>query len=79
MCTGCAQLFSVDAAFSVTGIAGPGGGSVDKPVGTVCFGFYFKGEVKTFKMHFGGDREMVRIRSAMFVLDVLRRGAEQLN
>ncbi len=79
MCTGCAKLFSVEAAFSVTGIAGPGGGSEEKPVGTVCFGFYFKGDVKTFKMHFGGDREMVRIRSAMFVLDVLRRGVELLN
>ena len=79
MCKGCAKLFSVEAAFSVTGIAGPGGGSEEKPVGTVCFGFYFKGDVKTFKMHFGGDREMVRIRSTMFVLDVLRRGVEQLN
>ena len=78
MCTGCAQLFSVDAAFAVTGIAGPGGGSVEKPVGTVCFGFYYKGDIQTVKMHFGGDREMVRIRSAMFVLDALRRGADKL-
>jgi nicotinamide-nucleotide amidase len=78
MCAGCAQLFSVEASFAVTGIAGPGGGSEEKPVGTVCFGFYYKGDVKTFKMHFGGDREMVRIRSAMFVLDALRRGAEML-
>jgi nicotinamide-nucleotide amidase len=55
-------------AFSVTGVAGPSGGSVLKPVGTVCFGFASPGSVRTSTQHFKGDRDCVREQSVEFVL-----------
>lgn len=47
-------------AISVTGVAGPTGGSPAKPVGTVWFGFAVPGQVITEKRHFEGDRAQVR-------------------
>jgi nicotinamide-nucleotide amidase len=45
---------------AVTGVAGPGGGSVDKPVGTVWFAWCVTGRIHTQKMQFTGDRAAVR-------------------
>ncbi len=48
-------------ALSISGIAGPGGGSPAKPVGTVCFGWAVRsGPVWTQVRHFPGDRQMIR-------------------
>jgi nicotinamide-nucleotide amidase len=47
-------------AVAVTGVAGPTGGSLAKPVGTVWFGFAVPGQVVTEKCHFSGDRAAVR-------------------
>jgi len=56
-------------ALSVTGIAGPGGATPDKPVGTVCFGWASIGEApRTATMHFAGDRAAVRDASALHAL-----------
>ena len=57
---------------SVTGIAGPGGGSEEKPVGTVCFA-WSKKEQKTImeKKIFTGDREKIRFQSASYALQRL--------
>ncbi len=55
-------------AFSVTGVAGPTGGTATKPVGMVCFGFATLNGVGTMVQHFTGDRENVRAQSAVFVL-----------
>ena len=62
-------------ALAVTGIAGPGGGSPDKPVGTVWFGFAVPGQVTTEVRHFAGDRAAVRLAT---VQHALRRVAELL-
>jgi nicotinamide-nucleotide amidase len=64
-------------AFSVTGVAGPSGGSVSKPVGMVCFGFATKSEVRAVTQHFDGDRAAVREQSVEFVLHEIKRMMEQ--
>lgn len=56
-------------AVAVTGIAGPGGGSPEKPVGLVCFGFALKDQLLTIKQQFAGDRDQVRQASLIFALE----------
>jgi nicotinamide-nucleotide amidase len=53
---------------SVTGIAGPEGGTSEKPVGTVCFGFLHHNEFFSIKKVFSGDREDIRKRATYFTL-----------
>lgn len=55
-------------AVSVTGIAGPGGGSPDKPVGTVWFGWSNGQRTVTERQQFDGDREHVRTQAAAHAL-----------
>jgi len=51
-------------ALAITGIAGPGGGTREKPVGTVCFAWALKGAAaRSETRHFSGDREAVRRQS----------------
>ena len=57
-------------AVSVSGTAGPAGGTPQKPVGTVCFGWGASGgTVQTAVMHFDGDREAVRRQAVAFALE----------
>jgi nicotinamide-nucleotide amidase len=59
-------------ALAITGIAGPGGGSAAKPVGTVCFAWALAGQaVRTTTRHFSGDRTAVRRQSVEFALQTL--------
>jgi nicotinamide-nucleotide amidase len=63
---------NAELAIAITGIAGPGGGTAEKPVGTVFFGIGQKGQaVKIDKRRFKGEREEVRARSVEFVLKAL--------
>ena len=72
MVQGVVQNSGVGLAASITGIAGPGGGTAEKPVGTVCFGFAFPGKaVTTSRMHFEGDRDHVRMQSVIYVFEHL--------
>lgn len=58
---------------SVTGIAGPEGGSPAKPVGTVFIGVAVPGEVASWRFRFEGDRASVKWQSSQMALDMLRR------
>lgn len=61
-----------DISLAITGIAGPTGGSPDKPVGTVCFAWCRCGQPATSATrHFQGDREGVRRQSVIFALERL--------
>ncbi|MBZ9610055.1 CinA family protein [Rheinheimera maricola] len=60
MAEGAAKAANADMAIAVSGIAGPDGGSVYKPVGTVCFGFCVNGNVASSHLVFAGDRQQVR-------------------
>ena len=56
-------------ALAITGVAGPGGGSRDKPVGMVCFAWATKRETRSETRTFPGDRESVRRRSVIHALE----------
>ena len=58
-------------AISITGVAGPSGGSADKPVGTVCFGWTTENQTLIKTMRFNGDRQMVRQQATEFALTEL--------
>ena len=71
MAMGAGQNSQSDLAISVTGIAGPSGGTPKKPVGTVCFGFYIDGNVETTTQFFSGVRSEIVSESIAFALTEL--------
>lgn len=80
MAQGALEQTDADIAVSVSGIAGPDGGSDEKPVGTVWFGMAMTAEVaaalshppiKAICKHFDGDRQSVRAQAVAFVIDEL--------
>ena len=71
MATGVLSLMKCDLAVSLTGIAGPGGGSDEKPVGLVWFGLADHNGVRTEKAIFMGDREEVRRKAVVHALGML--------
>ncbi len=73
MAEGVLKLSDSDYAFSVTGIAGPGGGTKEKPVGLVYIGSADKEKTESFKFNFNGTRKDIRKRTVNTVLDLLRR------
>lgn len=60
MAEGVARLGNTDTSISITGIAGPSGGSEEKPVGLMYIGVYIKGQIHTKELFFRGDRQKLR-------------------
>ncbi len=73
MAEGVQRQFAVDAALAITGVAGPSGGTPEKPVGTVWMAARLGTESRALKRMFPGDRAEVRARAAQAALDLLRR------
>ncbi|MGI6074759.1 MAG: CinA family protein [Pyramidobacter sp.] len=71
MAEGAARRLGVDLAVAVTGIAGPDGGSAEKPVGTVWFGLYDRGGTACELKNFSGDRGEVRAQTVRHALELL--------
>ena len=76
MATGARNLLKTDLAVSLTGIAGPDGGSAEKPVGLVWFGLATKDGVRTEKKVFAGDRAAVRAQAVDHALGLLLSAAD---
>ncbi|MBN2644896.1 MAG: CinA family nicotinamide mononucleotide deamidase-related protein [Desulfuromonadaceae bacterium] len=73
MANGVRQRAHTDLALAVTGIAGPGGGTDDKPVGTVYIALATAQHTEVRQHHFSGTREQIRLKTAFTALDWLRR------
>lgn len=73
MAEGIAKRVNSDVSVVTTGIAGPGGGTKDKPVGLVYIGVYYKGSVSVGRYVFFGDRYKVRRKATITALDLVRR------
>ena len=73
MAAGVRRLVGADVGMAITGVAGPGGGTTDKPVGLVWIGVDVQGTVRTHGSRLIGDRAEIRFRSTQAALDILRR------
>lgn len=69
MCEGICKHTGADVGIGITGIAGPTGGTEDKPVGTVCIGVCVDGRIEATREHFDGGRDEVRESSCIFALN----------
>jgi nicotinamide-nucleotide amidase len=75
MARGIRRAAGTDLGLAVTGIAGPDGGTPEKPVGTVFLALAGANGEEVRECHFAGDRHKIRLRSACEALDWLRRQA----
>jgi nicotinamide-nucleotide amidase len=73
MAEGAKRVCGSSVAIAITGVAGPGGGTPEKPVGTVCFAVCGPGTTRTSTKLFTGNRERVRVAAAYYALDLARR------
>jgi len=79
MVAGAVRATGADVAVAISGIAGPGGGSEEKPVGTVWFAWGSgPGHMETSIQHFEGDREAVRRQAVLYALQGVTRFLEPL-
>lgn len=72
MAEGIARRYNTNIGISTTGIAGPEGGTKEKPVGLVYFGIYINGKTIVKRYIFNGSRQQVRLRATKTILNDLR-------
>jgi nicotinamide-nucleotide amidase len=75
MAKGAMEASGSDIAISITGIAGPSGGTPQKPVGLVYIGFASKTQTFFKELRLTGDREKIRNLTTLHALDIIRRYA----
>ena len=72
------KIFKTDISIAVSGIAGPGGETPGKKVGTVCFAFAFHNKTVTLTEIFAGSREEVRMHAAIFAINYCKEYLHEL-
>jgi len=78
MASGCRALFGSSIAVSTTGIAGPSGGSPDKPVGLVWFAVSHDEGTTTEHAVFDGDRDAIKEKASIFALELLLKAVSHM-
>ena len=78
MARGASACSGAQISVSITGIAGPTGGTEDKPIGTVFFGIFVNGDVKDFHYTFSGSRREIQEITAQTALDLVRQALMKL-
>ena len=73
MAEGAAKQAHAGCAVATTGVAGPGGGTLKTPVGTVCFGCFVRGKIFSGTEHFTGTRSEIRHAAAAYAIAFLER------
>ena len=73
MARGSKALSGADIAVGITGIAGPDGGTPEKPVGLVYIACFLDNNIKVKEYHINGNRQAVRERAVIYALDMLRK------
>jgi nicotinamide-nucleotide amidase len=73
LAAGARRVCSADFGLGVTGVAGPDGGTSDKPVGTVHIALDDGADGRAVRLDWPGDRDLVRRRAVTVALDLLRR------
>ena len=73
MAEGAAKQAHAGCAVATTGVAGPGGGTLKTPVGTVCFGCFVQGKIFSGTEHFTGTRSEIRHAAAAYAIAFLER------
>lgn len=77
MAQGLTAIENVAMGLSITGVAGPGGGTEAKPVGLVYIGLCYQGVTKVKELRMAGDRQRIRMRTVMTALDLIRKELRQ--
>jgi len=78
MAQGVCKTLGTEAGLAVSGIAGPSGGSVDKPVGLVWMAWAVSGQVEAKRFHFSGTREEIKAKAAFAALQGLAERLESM-
>jgi PncC family amidohydrolase len=79
MAIGIAKAAGTDIGVSVTGVAGPGGGTDEKPVGLVYVGLYICGNTKVKELRLTGDRQEIRRTTVILALEWIRKELLNMN
>ena len=79
MATGALRIYNADIAVSITGIAGPDGGTESKPVGTVCFGVAIHDKTFAFTKHFSGTRKEIREASVQTAISMIESSLQSIH
>ena len=77
MALGVCEAAGAQTAMSVSGVAGPGGGSAEKPVGTVWIGWAVCGRSRARVFHFAGDRDKIRVQATEAAIEGLLNWLEE--
>ncbi len=78
MAKGLYEKIDTDVAVSITGLAGPDGGTIEKPVGLCFIGINIKGNIKVFKINNSGTRFEIREKTVLYCIDELITLLEEL-